>query len=199
MLPIGANLVIIASNYNPSIVSKDWLRQKEIFPGPVSNFFHVPVFALIENDDFSLTVDEARLQVTIKRVTVDNLNEMTRIAERFVEILPETPYKGIGMNYQYDVPEEKCDLDAVLSPDSAKLSDLLSSEYELGATLKFKYGEFVTTLTIQPSVGKQHQFRLSFNFHSNTASADELKNRLASQTAILDKAETIVRGLSKNA
>jgi len=199
MLPIGASLVIVASNYNPSIVSRDWLRQKGIFPGPVSNFFHAPVFALVESEDFSLTVDEARLQVTTKRVTTDNLNEMTRIAERFVEILPETPYKAIGMNYQYDVAEEKCDLYSVLSPNSSKLRDLLSSQYEVGATLKFKYTEFVTTLTIQPSVGKQHQYRLSFNFHSNTASVDELKNRLASQAAILDKAETIVRGLSKNA
>lgn len=199
ILPIGANIVIIASNYNPSIVSKEWLYQKKIFTEPVANFVHTPPFSLVENENFHLTVDEGRFQIAVKRVTVDRLNAMTHMAETFVKILSETPYKAVGLNYQYDVPREKCDLGAIFSPDNDRIRELLSSEFEVGATIRFKVEDFTTILTIQPSFGKQRQSRVSFNFHSNIASVTELRKRLASQTALLTRAETILEGLTKNA
>ena len=199
ILPIGANIVIIASNYNPSIVSKEWLYQKKIFTEPVGNFVHTPPFSLVENENFHLTIDEARFQIAVKKVTVDSLNAMASMAETFVKILSETPYKAVGFNYHYDVPREKCDLDTILSPDNERIRELLSSEFDVGATLRFKVEDFTTILTIQPSFGKQRQSRVSFNFHSDIASVTELRKRLTSQTALRTRAETILEGLTKNA
>ena len=198
ILPSGANIVVLASNYNPSIVSKEWLYQRAIFTEPVANFVHTPVFSLVENENFSLTVDEGRFQITVKKVTQAHLNAMSAMAGRFVEILPETPYKAVGMNYHYNVPSEQCNLNAMLSPDKAKLKKLLLSDYELGAMFRFNFEDFVVNFSVQPSFGRGHQFRMSFNFHSDTATADELRNRLAMQTATMEKAETIVQELSEN-
>ena len=198
LLPNSANVVILASNYNPSIVSKEWLYQRGIFTETVRNFVHTPVFALVESKDFSLMVDEQRLQLTVRKVTEDNFNASSGIAERFVDILPETPYKAVGLNYHYTLPRERCDLRPILSPNDAKLSELLSSTYELGATAVFEFEKFIATFTVSPSLGKEQQIRVSFNFHSDTVNVGEVKERLSSQMRILEKAERIIQGLSKN-
>ena len=198
MLPVDANIVILASNYNPSIVSKEWLFQKKIFTEVIGNFVHTPPFSLVENENFHLTIDEGRFQIAVKKVTLDRLNAMTKIAESFVETLPETPYKAIGANYQYDVPSEQCDLNTIISPNGERIRELFATDFELGATIRFQFQDFITTVTMQPSLGRQRQFRIGFNFHSDIPSVSELKKRLASQDAILTKAESIVRGLTKN-
>ena len=198
ILPSSANIVILASNYNPSIVSKEWLYQKGIFTETVRNFVHTPVFALVESEEFSLMVDEQRLQLTVKKVTEDNLNSSGSIAERFVDILAETPYKAVGLNYHYTFSKEICDLRTIFSPNDAKLSELLSSTYELGDTVVFEFEKFIVTFTFSPSLGKEQQTRISFNFHSDTTNVGEVKQRLSSQMRTLEKAERIIEGLSKN-
>lgn len=198
ILPSSANVVILASNYNPSIVSKEWLYQKGIFTDTVRNFVHTPVFALVESEGFSLMVDEQRLQLTVNKVTQDNLNTLGDIVERFVDALPETPYKSIGLNYRYTFPRERCNLDTILSPDNAKLIELLSSTYELGATIVFELEKFIVTFAVTPSLGKEQQIRMNFNFHSVLANVDEVKERLSWQMRALEKMETIIQGLSKN-
>ena len=198
ILPSSANIVILASNYNPSIVSKEWLYQKGIFTETVRNFVHTPVFALVESEDFSLVVDEERLQIIVRKVTQDSLNALASIAEKFVDILPETPYKGIGLNYRYTFPREGYDLHTILSPNDAKLSELLSSTYEVGATAVFEFEKFIVTLTVLPSLVKEPQIRMRFNFHSNTANVGEVKERLSSQMKTLEKMQTIIQGLSKD-
>ena len=198
VLPSGANIVILASNYNPSIVSKEWLYQKGIFTEAVRNFVHTPVFALVESEKFSLMVDEQKLQLTVKKVTQDNLNDSVSIVERFVGVLPETPYKAVGLNYRYTFPRERCDLGAILSANDMKLSELLSSTYELGATIIFEYEKFVVTLTVTPSLSKEQQIRMNFNFHSTPANVDEVKERLSCQMKVLEKTEIIIQGFSNN-
>jgi len=198
ILPSSANIVILASNYNPSIVSKEWLYQRGIFTETVKNFVHTPVFALVESEVFSLVVDEERLQIIAKKVTQDSLNALPSIAEKFVDILPETPYKGVGLNYHYNFPREEYDLHTILSPNDAKLSELLSSTYELGATVVFEFEKFVATFAVSPSLVKEQQFRMNFNFHSNTANVGEVKERLSSQMRTLEKTQEIIQGLSKN-
>lgn len=198
ILPSSANIVILASNYNPSIVSKEWLYQKGIFTETARNFVHTPVFALVESEDFSLVVDEERLQIIVRKVTQDSLNALAGIAEKFVDILPETPYKGIGLNYRYNFPREEYDLHTILSPNDAKLSELLSSTYELGATVVFEFEKFIVTFTVSPSLVKEQQIQMRFNFHSNTANVGEVKERLSSQMRTLEKTQAIIQGLSKN-
>ena len=198
ILPSSANILILASNYNPSIVSKEWLYQKGIFTETVRNFVHTPVFTLVESEDFSLVVDEERLQITVRKVTPDSLNASASIAEKFVDILTETPYKGIGLNYHYTFPREGYDLHTILSPNDAKLSELLSSTYEVGATVVFEFEKFIVTFTVSPSLVKEQQIRMRFNFHSNIANVGEVKERLSSQMRTLEKMQIIIQGLSKD-
>lgn len=198
ILPNSANVVILASNYNPSIVSKEWLYQRGVFTETVKNFVHTPVFALVESEDFSVTVDEGRLQITVRRVTEDNLNVSGSIARQFVDILPETPYKAVGLNYHYTFPGEKCDLRSILSPNDTKLNGLFSSTYELGATVVFEFEKFTGSFAVSPSLRKEQETRIRFNFHSDVRNADEVKERLSLRNRTLEKVEEIIQGLLKN-
>jgi len=197
-LPNTVNIVVLASNYNPSIVSKDWLYQRGIFTEKVDNFMHTPILAVIENQNFGLVVDEQRLQITIKRITQDNLTNANDIVSRFTDILPETPYKGIGFNYQYAIKEEICNLDSIFSPKRSKLRATFSQDYELGSMIVFSFGGFVTTFTVAPSIIKEQPIRISFNFHADVANIAELRERLSSQKKTLRKAESIIKELCKS-
>lgn len=197
-LPNNTNVVLLASNYNPSIVSKEWLYQRGIFTESVDNFLHTPVLALVENQDFGFAVDEQRLQIVIKRVTQDNLTKSNAMARKFVDVLPETPYKAVGFNYHYTVTEESCNLRGLLSPKSARLKAMFSPDYQLGAMMVFSFEEFVATFTARPSLTKEQPVRIAFNFHANVANIEEVRARVASQAKTLQKAESIIRGLCKN-
>ena len=197
-VPNNANIVILASNYNPSIVSKEWLYQKVIFTEPVSNFVHTPILALVENENFGFVVDEQRLQIVIKRVTQDNLTKSNAMARKFVDILPETPYKAVGLNYRYTVTEESFSLRGLLSPKSAKLKAIFSPDYQLGAMMVFSFEKFVVNFTAAPSLTKEQPIRVAFNFHANVANIDEVRARIASQATTLQKTESIIQELCKN-
>jgi hypothetical protein len=197
-LPNSANIVIIASNYNPSIVSKEWLYQKGIFTESVDNFIHTPILALVENQDFGLIVDEQRLQLVIKRVTQDNLTNSSSMAQKFVTVLPETPYKSVGLNYRYTLTENRCNLRTLWAPKSAKLRTMFSHDYQLGAMIVFSFESFVVTFTVTPSLTREQQIRIAFNFHANVANIEEVRARIASQTTTLQKAESIIQELCNN-
>jgi hypothetical protein len=196
--PNSVNIVILASNYNPSIVSKEWLYQKGIFTEPVDNFVHTPMLALVENQNFGFVVDEQRLQIVVKMVTQDNLTNLTAIAQRFVDILPETPYNAVGLNYRYTLKEEGCNLSTLLAPKAARLRTVFSKDYQLGAMIVFSFESFVATFTVRPSLKNEQPIRIAFNFHANVANIEEVRARIASQTTTLQKAESIIQELCKN-
>jgi hypothetical protein len=198
ILPNSANIVILASNYNPSIVSKEWLYQKGILTWPVTNFVHTPVLSLLESEQFSLVVDEQRLQLALKKTTEDGLTSLASIAERFVKALPETPYRGVGINYLYTVARDRCSLNAVLSPNIEKLRGLFASTYEIGVMVLFQFERFVVNLTVSPPLPVEQQVRISFNFHSDVSNISEVEGVLSLRVKTLEKAETIVRGLCPN-
>ena len=175
-LPDAANVVVLASNYNPSIVSKEWLA-------------HTGILA---------DTDERKLQLTVRKITEDNLVASGGIAERFVDALPETPYKAIGLNYSYALAREKCELGAILSPKGGKIRELFSPRYEVGTTIVFEFEDFIVTFAVSPSLRNERRIQVRFNFHSDIANTGEVKERLCSRASTLEKAETIIQGLSSN-
>jgi len=197
-LPNTANIVVLASNYNPSIISKEWLYQKGIFTEKVDNFIHTPVLVVIENENFGFIIDEQRLQVTIKRMTQDNLTNSNSIVARFIDILPETPYKAVGFNYRYAINEKACNLNAIFSPKRANLRAIFSQDYQLGSMIVFSFEGFVVTFTVTPSMIREQPIRISFNFHANVANTEEVRARISVQKKTLRKAESIIKELCKS-
>lgn len=192
-LPNNANIVVLASNYNPSIVSKEWLYQKGIFTQTVDNFVHTPILALVENQEFGFVVDEQKLQLVVKRVTQDSLTNSAGMARKFVDILPETPYKAVGFNYRYSLAENVCNLRTLFASKQSKLKTLFSQDYQLGAMVVFSFENFVVTFTATPSLTKEQPIRIAFNFHANVVNVEEVRARISLQPTTLQKAESVIK------
>lgn len=195
-LPDNSSILVLASNYNPSIVSKEWLYKKKISIGDVSNFVHTPVFSMVENEKFSLVVDERRLQIVVKQINEENIGLAYKIVGQLAAALPETPYKALALNFNYITPKEKCDLGRIFVTDKDKITNLFSNRYELGTVVIFEYQKFIVNFSVVPSL-VQNKVRLVFNFRSEVTDTNEIEDRLIMQDVVLKKAEDIVKRMCK--
>ena len=186
-----ANIVVLASNYNPSIVSRDWVLSKQLLSEPIGDFVHTPAFSLIENNDFSLSVDMNRLQLSMKRLTVENMRLLPQIVKKFFTLLPETPYRAMGFNFVYELEVKNDFLEHLFSPNKRSIKELFSSEYELGAIVSFGFKGFIVRVNISTVKPKQKARTVNFNFHTAIDGVDQAKERLDLYEKALQKAERI--------
>jgi len=190
-----ASIVILARNYNPSIVSREWLLSKGIVTEPVVNFVQVPAFSMVEGELVQLVLDENRLQLILKQPNRDNLAVLTGCASRFVESLPETPYTALGLNFRFSVSSSRLNLAILLAPKARSLRRLFGDEYEVGGRIEFKYNGFRVRVDI-PVEGPRGEFaHVAFNFHADVKGSDETLVRVSQHRAALEKAEAIVTGV----
>lgn len=192
----GANIVILARNYNPSIVSKEWLYEKDIVRETVTNFVHTPPLSVVETERISFVLDENRLQISLKGLTAEGITRLPKIAADFVACLPETPFVAVGFNYAYDLAREAGRLNTLLALDDAKLKELFSQSCEVGLIVSFAYKAFLVRMTAPPVRGGATSMTMDFNFHSDAHGAVEVKNRLKLHPETVERTEGILRGLS---
>ena len=193
----GANIVILARNYNPSIVSKEWLYQKNIIKDTVINFAHTPPFSLVETERISFVLDENRLQISLKTITPEGIELLPKIATEIVSCLPETPFVAAGFNYSYYLSKGSRRLETLFSPSDAKLKELFAEDYEIGGMVCFHFKEFIVTMSAPPVKGETTKVAINFNFHSEARGANEVKKRLKLHPQTIERTEGILGGLSK--
>jgi len=193
----GVNIVILARNYNPSIVSKEWLYQKNIIDEKVANFIHTPPLSFVETERISFVLDEDSLRISLKTVSPEGIEALPKIATKFVSCLPETPFKAIGFNYSYHTASGSSHLRALFSPNDTKLKRLFSKSYEIGSMVSFQFKEFLVSVSAPPARGESARMTVNFNFHSDSQDAEAVKARLRLHPQTIKKAEGILRGLSE--
>lgn len=195
----GANIVVLASNYNPSIVSKDWLVRKGIITGNITGFVHVPPMSNVETDEISLVVDEHRLQVTLRTPGESAVALLGGIVESFVTSLPETPYTAVGMNYAFAVPQHLCAIGDLFRPDAETVRRVFADDYELGVIVSFLFNPYRVRVNVPPArespSGEKEMVVLDFNFHCAAMGSDAVVNRLSNLSDTLDKAKSVVQGV----
>jgi hypothetical protein len=193
----GTNIVILARNYNPSIVSKEWLYEKNIVRETVTNFVHTPPLSVVETERISFVLDENRLQISLKSITTESIESLPKIAAGFVSCLPETPFVAVGFNYTYNIPKETSRLKTLFALDDTKLKELFLENCEVGLIVSFPFKAFIVRMTAPPIRGKITRITMDFNFHSDSHGADEVKKRLKLYPEAIEKTEEILRGLSE--
>ena len=193
----GTNIVILARNYNPSIVSKEWLYEKNIVRETVTNFVHTPPLSVVETGQISFVLDENRLQISLKSITTENIETLPKIAAGFVSSLPETPFVAVGFNYSYNIPKESSRLRTLFALDDTKLKELFSENCQAGLIVSFPFREFFVRMSAPPAKDKATRITIDFNFHSDSRGADEVKKRLKLHSKTIEKTEEILGGLSE--
>jgi hypothetical protein len=182
----GANIVILAKQYNPSIATKDWLDRKGIIrEADIINFVHTPPFSLVETSDFSLVVDFNRLQISVKKINLENINILPKIAETYTNSLPETPYKSIGFNFSYSIVGERSIKD-ILCLDEEKIVNIYPGDYRLGMSVHTNFRDYMMRLNIQPSNG---ELIADFNFHFELSSFEVIRTKLGEYQDLMTNAK----------
>lgn len=160
---IGANIVVLAENHNPSIISKDWLSQKGIIKDNVISFTHTPAFSVVETENFSFFVDPDRLQLTLKNDFINKVDFLPEMILSYTSALPETPYIAVGFNFSYNLNKEDNTLQEIYCYDNKKFKSLFTEDYQLGSIIKYKFSNFAVSFTIQPD--SDNNIKADFNFH----------------------------------
>ena len=62
-----SNIVILVSNHDPGIVSKEWLNQEGILTEVPVNYINTPGFSLVETENYSLHIDPQRINISLKK------------------------------------------------------------------------------------------------------------------------------------
>ncbi|MCK4475777.1 MAG: hypothetical protein KAU16_03540 [Methanophagales archaeon] len=190
---IEASIVVLAKNHNPSIVSKDWLTQNKIIEEEILNFTHLPVVSIIETNNFNLFVDPNKLQLTIKKISSENLKALPQIISEYLGKLPETPYTAIGFNYSYRLETEARKIKEVLLIDETRLIEIFSEDYTFGGIITFAFGDLTVKLIIKPINHKE--IGGDFNFHFASNKKDEIIKKLFEHPDTKRKADEILGGL----
>ena len=188
---VGASAVIVANHFNPSVVSHLWLvrngvlaedelQQGSIFADPLVQVL-APRFALV------LTPDQ--LQFLPASTDPDRGGLIAEKVGRIVELLPETPYKAIGLNFTYHIRPEAGDVRVMARRLFFRESIPIYREFDcedanFGAYLSKDALGFRLKLDLRPMNGVEksgqtvHFFQALFNFHAELEPAPGAVDRL---------------------
>ena len=106
--PGTSNVVIVAHQFNPSVVNQLWLvdngivARDEFLEGCVFSDMVVNVNA----KDFSLFVSPEQLQFVPKLPHGAEVNVVQEILGKFVKAVPHTPFSGLGLNFVWIASED---------------------------------------------------------------------------------------------
>jgi len=167
----GANILLLAQNHNPSIVSPGWLREHELVDEAPENFVHTPAFSLFQSQTYQLLVDQQRLQFSLRVLNEANLQRLQAALVRYLQILPHIPYSAIGLNFTWTALAERrgegFDLTEhlFLSEDGRAWQKRLFGEVRVGSMLYNFTKTYRLRLLIEPQLTQDGNLTLDFNYH----------------------------------
>lgn len=178
--PGTSNAVIVAHQFNPSVVNQVWLVDNDIVAR--DEFQEGCVFSdMVVNvnaKDFSLFVSPEQLQF-VPKDGGQPIAETLRRLEKLVEGIPHTPFSGLGLNFVWiasDIDINALSRKLFFVPDSALYNAFDTKDARFGGYMSrdFNGGRLrldikPVTLTVRETGVSVDRIQFSFNFHFDTA------------------------------
>lgn len=164
--PRLADIVILASAHNPSIMSPQWLKDNSLITEEPKHFVHTNDFSVFESDSFSVVVDHQRLQITAKKQDKTSLDSLAKAAAGYVKLLHHIPYISLGSNFVWScVVGEGEELPNIgLSVNANDLKALFKGhEVSYGGIIYAKKEPYRLKLVIEKQ--GNNSFVQNFNYH----------------------------------
>jgi len=192
---VSSNVVIVATNLNPSIFSQLWLVNNGILSAKDfeenRKAVFTPVAMSVSAQEFEFMVVPERLQISFSRKPEGDENLLTKTIGKIVELLPHTPYNAIGFNFGWLLkptnPERFGQVTRELFlPQNSPLSAFFSEpdcRYGVYLSKNVRMGRL--RLEIKPNIlhssdrTRQEEFlRLSFNFNLDLVGDNKVRDIL---------------------
>ena len=195
----SANAIIVARAFNPSIATKDWLMAKVIDEEPI-NFVNTPAVSVFETPRFQLIVDAQRFQLIVREFDHSVYEVCSDIMQRYVRLLPETPYTAVGFNacWVIDAESEEIStsvLNSLFRKETSIFEDILGKDYLPGGLVFATYNEARFRLAIEQDRDAASVIRLSYNYHHPVRSSAAIPDIASTFEEKLDHSRRVSEGI----
>lgn len=193
-----ADIVIIASAHNPSIIAPQWLKDNSLIIEKPIHFVNTPDFSLFESESFSLVVDHQRLQITAKKQDRGALRSLANVAANYVRLLPHITYRSLGLNLLWTVEiDEGDEVPKIgLSINGGNLDSVFEDhKVSYGGIIYARKEPYLLKLVIEPQ-GKNALVH-NFNYHHELEgmSVEDLARLIDNFLTRYEDSSRVVRGL----
>jgi hypothetical protein len=173
----NANVVIVAYHFNPTITDQLWLTEHAIVnrDEPAGPYVFTDMLVQVPTKDFHLLIVPDRCQLT-PSPQIENAQQL--IVERLgrlVELLPHTPYRAVGLNFNWHFSRENDDIErfarARFFVPGSPLHELFSVEgSRFGGYMSKGFHNGRLKLDIKPAQitteeARQEVMQFAFNFN----------------------------------
>ncbi len=207
----SAALVLTAQSFNPSIITDTWLQHRSILSldDLVGARVFSPDVTQFQTDQFQVLVILPKMQITFSTHNVENCIDGPRnVVTKIVKLLPHTPYKALGINFNYKISQpEKQDYAtfnrALFGQGSCPLLDeFKEADARFGRYLSKNYGSARLRLDIKPIKPKPEKrefLSFDFNFHHDLEETardtlpQEITRLLNTWDSLREYSETLVK------
>ena len=193
-----ADIVIIASAHNPSIIAPEWLKDKSLIVEEPSHFIHTPDLSIFESESFSVVVDHQRLQIVVKKQDTKSLESLANIASNYVKLLPHIPYKALGLNFTWTIEVDDGEELPKIEININK-SDLMSvfegHEVDCGGIIYARKEPYMLKLVIELQGGNTLVHNFNYNHELEDMSVEDIVKLINDFLAIKEDSSSIVKGL----
>jgi hypothetical protein len=195
--PFSWNVVVVGA-WNTAILSPDGVRRR-LFDLPDGTPIELEVQVdrpgpfRIGHEGLVVIPIASRLEVATRTSTPESLERACRLCQRALQILPETPVSGVGVNVRYrfdELPDQILDL--IRAPIDVELAD---------ADFQVQGGITKRSITLTPGLvnveitQSQAINKLEFNFHRDSTAPAELSDwlgRVQEFIALSDRLANVV-------
>lgn len=172
-----AGIVITAQSFNPSIFTETWMHANGIIEASRLEGVRLfsPEIAQFQTNEAQVLITPPKMQITFRTHSVEsNFENQRNIATRTVQLLPHTPFLGLGLNFDYFVllpPEEDfIDYDRKLlgTGEYKLIREFDSKDARFGRYFSKDYDFARMKLEILPvKAGPENKdmLKFGFNFH----------------------------------
>ena len=193
-----ADIVIIASAHNPSIIAPEWLKDKSLIVEEPSHFVHTPDLSIFESESFSVVVDHQRLQIVVKKQDTRSLESLANIASNYVKLLPHIPYKALGLNFTWTIEVDDGEELPKIEININK-SDLMSvfegHEVDCGGIIYARKEPYMLKVVIELQGGNTLVHNFNYNHELEGMSVEDIVKLINDFIAIKEDSSSIVKGL----
>lgn len=211
---IGANIVVVARTFNPSIIDKHWMISNEIVKeGEIGqNCLFAPMVSQIDSKDFTLLVVPDQMQFIPKSISTATQDLITSKLLVVIEKLPHTPYIAVGINFFVDIGPKHQDFHFLnkklfFNPDNPIFGEFNSEDARYGVYFsrnifgcRLKLDIKPATLKIEARPESLEVLRFNFNFHrdlSKDRQIEEIRNMLSEWKKTFDYVNNFLENFRK--
>lgn len=181
----GENSLILVGAWNPAILSPSWMG-REVFDIPAGTEIPVQMeFASVPGAVPRVTIQgisyvpaQDRLSFYINELTLERLETIENYLSRILEILPHTPIRAFGENFEFLEKEPSPDQLRIFELQGNRIQELdfIRDLHSVNIKQSFVLDDCILNLN---QILQDGALTIKFNFHYEVENANEARGKLA--------------------